>query len=356
MENKNMVRKLAIFSLAIALIFISFVALIPLKTASAETIYSHDANFHDGTQASNSIAFTTQVGDTIIIASANYGVDSSERGTPFFSESEGNFLTESCASNINWTKYEDCFWYGTANSATTDTITVEYITDPFQWNLVGFDVSALPITDVNISFGADSNNKCSCYVGSSLYGSPMVNLGLFNLELTITAPNVAGAWQQTPGFTQFYSPFNGTLVSYGLDLSGISKLPVNYAGTFATYWQEAGITFDGGAQITTTSTSTISVYAWNVPNGNGLAAGFVFMAFTLIPAFMIVGWSLKAKNKETYLLWLLLGLTISAAIGALVMNGSSVIGGNIAIALVAVFAAIFIVYIWRGKSRNVQIQ
>lgn len=94
--------------------------------------------------------------------------------------------------------------------------------------------------------------------------------------------------------------------------------------------------------------TTTTIEAWNVPDAPGLNSGTLFMVFLLVPTFLLLIIPIRSKHQESYVTFLLLGLIFSSALGGLV--------AGIPLALTAVFVGIFVIYLWKGKSRGVSVE
>ena len=85
-----------------------------------------------------------------------------------------------------------------------------------------------------------------------------------------------------------------------------------------------------------------NVYAWNVPSGAAMARVMEFMLSTVLIAGLFLLIPIKAKNPDSYILFLLIGLTFGTVFGTLAKSSPY--------SLVFVFGGFLAIYIWRGRS------
>lgn len=104
------------------------------------------------------------------------------------------------------------------------------------------------------------------------------------------------------------------------------------------YWSGVTIGFSGF------QSATIFETAWNIPSASGLAASTIFLLFMLIPVAGIELILIKMKSKESYVLFLTLGLLIGSVLG--------IIANVVPLSILLVTGTIFAVYLWRGRNSN----
>jgi hypothetical protein len=109
-----------------------------------------------------------------------------------------------------------------------------------------------------------------------------------------------------------------------------------------TWIVSATYIYFSGLSVSFSFTPPTTLVAWNVPSGGSMARVMEFLLSTVLVASLFLLIPIKAKNPDSYILFLLLGLTFGSVIGTLA-NFSPY-------SLIFVFGGFLAIYIWRGRS------